>query len=127
MSGISMSTALEIFTNPKDLEIVVSREKNGDKYAFLITRGPGHNFKMILSSNPFTENFEEVLKAIRETLEKIQQKMTEEFEDSKSLVSRYLRSSDEPLDQSKILSNSLINQIMDNLRENQITSTYTTK
>jgi len=42
-------TGLEIFGNPKDLAFCVKKPKGDNKYGLAITRGPGHNFKLLLS------------------------------------------------------------------------------
>ncbi len=127
MSGISRLTALEIFTNPSDLEIVIGQEKSNGKYAIAIMRGPGHRFKMMLDSEPFTENFEDALKAVKETLETIQQAMTKELEDPENLVTQFLNPDNQALDQSKALNPDLINRIMDELRQHKVASTYKMK
>ena len=124
MSGISRLTALEIFTNPNDLETIIGQEESSGKYAIAIMRGPGHNFKMILDSEPFTEKFDDALKAVREALEMIQQAITKELEDPKNLVTQFLNPDKQTLDQSKALNPDLINQIVDELRKYKIASTY---
>ena len=127
MSGISRLTALEIFTNPSDLEIVIGQEKKSGKYAIAIMRGPGHNFKMMLDTEPFTEKFEDALEAVRNTLETVQQAMTKELEDPENLVTQFLNPDNQALDQSKALNPDLINRIMEELRKHKIASTYKMK
>lgn len=61
MSGISMMTALEIVTNPKDLQILLTQDKVNGKYAIVIYRGPGHNFKLLISSIPYFEKIDSAL------------------------------------------------------------------
>jgi len=127
MSGISRLTALEIFTNPNDLEIVIGQEKSSGKYAIAIMRGPGHRGKLLIDSEPTIEKFEDALEAVKTILEGIQQFMTKEFEDPKSLVSQFLKSDDQIIDNSKTLNPDLINRIMDKLRKRKIASTYKMK
>jgi len=124
MSGISRLIALEIFTNPSDLEIIIGQEKSSGKYAIAIMRGPGHNFKMMLDSEPFAENFEDALKTAREILEIIQQAITKELKDPENLVIQILNLDKQAIDQSKVLNPDLINRIVDELRKHKIASTY---
>jgi len=127
MSGISRLTALEIFTNPSDLEIVIGQEKSSGKYAIVIMRGPGHNFKTMLDSEPFTEKFEDALEAMKTILETVQQSVTKELEDPKNLTSQFLNSDSQAIDQSRVLNPDLINRIMNELRRHKVASTYKMK
>ena len=127
MSGIRRLTALEIFTNPSDLEIIIGQEKSSGKYAIAIMRGPGHNFKMMLDSEPTIEKFEDALEAVKTILEGIQQFMTKEFEDPNSLVSQFLNPDNQAIDQSRALNPDLINRIMDELCRHKVASTYKMK
>ena len=75
--GISMITALEIFSNPSDLKFSIVKEKKSKKLGFVITRGPGHNDKILLSSGLFAEKPEEAIASIKEILEFIYEKGVE--------------------------------------------------
>ena len=90
-------------------------------------RGPGHRGKLLIDSEPTIEKFEDALEAVKTILEGIQQFMTKEFEDPKSLVSQFLKSDDQIIDHSKTLNPDLINRIMDKLRKRKIASTYKMK
>ena len=80
--GLSMITALEIFTNPGDLEITIGQEKEGAKFAFGIFRGPGHNYKPMLTSQPFTEIREDAIKAVEGVLQTVHEAITKQFKNS---------------------------------------------
>ena len=123
MSGISKSTALEIFTNPRDLEIRIE-QKSGGKYAVAISRGPSHNFKIMLSSQPFTEKLEGAVEVVKEILESIRSTITKELVDTKSVLSQHLNPDGKAISQSKVLNLDLINRIVSELRQHQIASTY---
>ena len=124
MPGISLFTALEIFTNPNDLEISIGQEKGGGKYALVISRGPGHNFKIMLSSQPFAERIEDVVEAIKGILETIRQSIIGEFENNRSFLSQCLNPDEQTIDQSKVLNSDLINRILDELRQHHLARTY---
>jgi hypothetical protein len=122
--GISKITALEIFTNPGDLEICIEQEKEGAKFSIGIFRGPGHNFKPMLTSQPFAEKLEDAVGAVKGTLESIHEILTKDLADRKSFSSLYLNPSGLEIDQSKILNQDLIARILDELRQHRVASTY---
>jgi hypothetical protein len=121
--GIDMITALEIFTNPGDLEITVGQEKEGTKFAIGIFRGPGHNYKPMLTSQPFAETQEDAIKAVEGTLHTVYEAIIKEFENRDSLASQYLNPDGRKIDQLNILSKELIVRILDELRQHGKAST----
>ena len=121
--GISMLTALEIFTNPGDLEITVGQDKDGDKFAIGIFRGPSHNYKPMLISQPFAETQGDAIKAVEETLQTIYKVITKEFKNSRSLASEYLNPDKQDINQSKVLNQDLISRILEELRAHRKAST----
>lgn len=122
--GLTMLTALEIFTNPGDLEITIGQEKGGGKFSIGFFRGPGHNFKPMLTSGPFAEKLEDAIKAIENTLQTVHEVATKELEDKNSFASQFLNPDGQSVDQSKILNKDLIARIVDELRKNRVASTY---
>ena len=120
---ISMMSALEIFTNPGDLEITIGQEKKGAKFAMGIFRGPGHDFKPILTSQPFAETQEDAIKAVERVLQTVHEAVTETLRNPDSLASRYLIPDEQKIDQSKVLNQDLIGRILDELRQHQKAST----
>lgn len=122
--GLSMITALEIFTNPGDLEITIGQEKEGAKFAIGIFRGPGHNYKPMLTSQPFTEIREDAIKAVEGVLQTVHEAITKQFKNSGSLASRFLNPDGQEIDQSKILNQDLIGRILEELRMHGKASTY---
>jgi len=122
--GISRISALEIFTNSSDLEITIGQEKGGGKFLIGIFRGPGHNFKPILTSGPFAEKFEDAVEAIGNTLTSIHDVVVKEFSNPSSIPSQYLNPGGHEIDQSKILNPDLISRILNELRQHKVASTY---
>jgi len=121
--GLTMMTALEIFTNPDDLEITIVQEKNGGKFAISIFRGIKHRYKPMLTSQPFAKTQKEAIKAIGEILQAVHNVSTREFENSESLVFQFLNPDSKEIDQSKILNQNLIERILEELRKNAKVST----
>jgi len=122
--AISMLTALEIFTNPADLEIDIWIEKSIGKFCIGIFRGPGHSFKSILTSQPFTEKEEDAVETVKVLLEEILTACTKEFKNPVSITCQYLNPDMEEIDQSKVLTHDLIEQILNELRRNRLARTY---
>lgn len=127
MAGISLLTALEIVTNPMDLKIVVNKDEGTGKYEIEIMRGPGHNFKLLISSDPFANNPEDASKEVKRILEALLQHVIKQLENPTSLVSCSLKPNGQAIDEKKILNSDLINRIVDELRHHRIASTYMMK
>lgn len=47
---MTLMTALEIFTQTNDLQIIVAEDEKTEKFMFLISRGPKHRFKPLIST-----------------------------------------------------------------------------
>lgn len=69
--GMSVLTVLEIYSNPLDLSIAIAKGNNSSLYALAISRGPLHNFKLMLSTAPFAETVEEAIALIKAILETV--------------------------------------------------------
>ncbi|MES3004485.1 MAG: hypothetical protein V4690_00050 [Patescibacteria group bacterium] len=121
-----MLTALEIYTNPHDLHIVIGQEKAGEKFAIGILRGPGHNFKPLITSQPYAETAEQAIEAVEETLRSLQEVMARDFASRTSFASQQLNPDGEEVDQSKVLTIELVDKIVEDLRQNKVSCTYKT-
>ncbi len=119
-----MITAMEIFTNPGDLEITIGQRRRGAKFAISISRGPGNNFKPLITSKPFAETQEDAIKVIEGTLESIREIMLKDFEEHKGLPPQYLNPDGLEIDRSKVLNPELIARILEELRQHQVAKTY---
>jgi hypothetical protein len=64
---VKISTAFEIFGNPLDLSFSVKQLDSGESYGVVITRGPGHRFKPLLSGK--TQGRENALAGVRDVLD----------------------------------------------------------
>ena len=122
---ITRMSALEIFTNPEDLEFTVGQEGEGENAtcAFGIFRGPRHKFKSILTSQPFKGTTEDAIGVVKKILESICKKIREDFADDKSILSQYLNPEGGEIDEAKVLNPDLITRILDELRQNKTAST----
>src|ERR1035437_3401401 len=66
-------TGLEIFGNPNDLAFCVKKIKGSEKYGLAVTRGPGHNFTMLLTGEdiPSKEVALDIVKQVLEASRKV--------------------------------------------------------
>lgn len=122
--GMSLITAMEIFTNPYDLEVTVGRTDKDSKFSIFMSRGPGHRFKILITSEPFAKKLEDAIKGIEEILGMVVQVMEKEFENRESIPSQYLNPDNQRIDRSKILTPELIEQITESLHKNKFARTY---
>jgi hypothetical protein len=105
MNDIPRATKLEIFTNPHDLTFTVNQDKESEKFAVGIFRGPDHQREALVTTEPFTRTREKALNVIREILENI----CNVYESGKG---------------PDVLGQELIKQIIKELRENNTASTW---
>ena len=128
MAGITMSTALEVFTNPYDLFISIGQEKDGGKYVFVIMRGPGHDFKPLISTTPFFGSAEDAVKALELNLNLMSMAARTAFANKKGDMEILLLLADHGLsggiDESNVLNPDLIKRIGVELRERRVAKTY---
>lgn len=122
--GISMYTALVIFTNPFDLHITVGQPAEGAKFAFGIFRGPGHCFMRMLTSTPFAETLEDAIRAVKEILEAVCKAATTSLTDPECLMAWLLNPEGAEIDPSKVLNPELIERIIQDLRRHQVANTF---
>lgn len=121
MAGITRLTALEIFTQPDDLEFRVGQD--GDKWAFAITRGPGHSFKLLLTADPVFDSSDAAISAIGDVLETICTNMTSELSAPSSLPAQVVNPDNQPLDDANALSGEYRERIIRDLTANGVAST----
>jgi hypothetical protein len=121
---ISMRTALEVFNNAYDLDIMIGEQRNGNKFSIGILRGPNQSGRPVLTSEPFTEDFEEALRRMQTILTTIHETGMREFGDPKSMASQFLNLEGIAIDEAKILSLDLIARIVEELRLHRSASTY---
>jgi hypothetical protein len=60
-------TVLEIYSNPADLEFQIAETEG--KHAIMVTRGPGHRFKLLLTTEAVFESRTVAVSAIRSVLD----------------------------------------------------------
>ena len=124
--ALSMITALEIFTNPKDLDFQVGKStKVSGKFIFAISRGPGHGFKLLIDTEPVFSSVEEAVKALKHLLEGICQAATAEIKRPGSVASFVANPENRPIEEAtNALTQEEIETICRQLLESGHTQTY---
>ena len=122
MSGISASTALEINNHPDDLQVSIFNEKESDKYGIIVSRGPGHDYKLLISTSPFADTIDQAVEEVKNLLNGIHLWATKELRNTESLITQMINP-DGQVDVSQALNLDLINRILDELRQHQVAST----
>lgn len=123
MTGMTRGTAIEIFTNPGDLEIVIEQIDGKGPFAIGICRGPGHRYRLLLTSKPFWETKEDAVLFVGETLQSAASISRAELEDPESSIFRIFNPDGGKIDESLILNQDLIDRILEELRRNNRAST----
>ncbi len=119
---MTILTALEIFTNPDDLEFSIGLE--GNKWAVIISRGPGHYFKLLLSSEHVFGSREAAIDKIKGELVFICEKGKEILGDSSNPAANVINPDNLPVGNMEVLTQERLEQIINELRANGMASTY---
>lgn len=120
--GLTLSTAIEIFSQPDDLTFLLVQKD--DKWGLAITRGPGHDFKPLLDGAPVFDDKEAVLEAMGELLEAICSTSDIELNDPSSPVALVLNPEGQPVDDAKVLTAERREWIIRELEANRVAKTY---
>ena len=124
MSGITMSTMLEINGNPEDLYIEIGKTTINGTYAFTISRGPGHSFKPLISTTPVFKTSDDAVKEISDLLHMVHTKAITQLAKKNDLLTSIVNPNDAPVDISKTLNSERIKKILDDLRLHHFSATY---
>ena len=77
--GVSRLSAYEISGNPDDIVCTSFKNKDSGMYGGIISRGPGHNYKLIITTNPVYETQDEAESDMRDLVENINKAVEKEF------------------------------------------------
>lgn len=129
---MNVITAIEIFTNPYDLEFRIGPSPGKKhEYFLVVSRGPEHNFKLMLdgSGPPKKEMVELVERILRITLEKGAEIFSEmPRTEADQLVAAIVNPVRVPLNDPRvmnILTEKMVELIIKELMEKEVCSTYT--
>jgi hypothetical protein len=122
MAGVTRATALEIFTQPNDLEFSIGQK--GGRWGIIITRGPGHRFKWLLSTKPVFESPKAATNVVHDVLESICQWATKELCDPATLAAQIINPEDQSLETAGVLTLEDREWIIRELEQHRVASTY---
>lgn len=124
MLEISAVTALEINNHPDDLQVSIYNveEKGISKYGIIVCRGPGHNYKLLVTSIPFASTIAQAVDEVKNLLTGIHLWATETLSDSDSPIAQIVNPSGQ-VDVSQTLNPDLISRIIDELCKHQVADT----
>ena len=115
---LTLLTALEIFSHPNDLCINVFLDDKSRKWGVIIYRGPGHNYKLMLSSSPFLNTKSDAVNSVKKILLATCKASKDAIKDKDSFVSKLLKSTDPQLDKK------IINKITQHLKNHDSVETH---
>ena len=119
-----MIDALEIFTHPKDLHILVGKMKDRSGWGMSLCRGPGHDFKPLVSSRKGLPSREKLIKLVRQVLESVVNVGEKELSDDKSLVGRLCNPENVPVEEADVLRQEDVERICESLCSSDEVKTY---
>ena len=122
--GLSISTVLEVFTNPDDLFFDIGKSESENGYCFRVARGPGHSFKILFSTLPKFKSREEAILALGSVLISIIENAKEALNDPKSLPGSMLNPGREPINEDNVLNSKQTARILELLRKGDAVKTY---
>lgn len=111
MGGISMITALEIFSNPQDLAFSVSTDGLG------IFRGPGHRGKPLITGRVNFKSTKEAAEEVGKILKAIIPIGRKELGNPQSLAGAIFNPEGRSLDNAEVLTEEMVDKIVAKLAE----------
>lgn len=118
MGGLTLITALEIYTNPFDLDIIITED------ALMMSRGPGHNFKILLSGEWKFSDKIIIAEDIKNILKTIIDKNNTEISKPGSFVASICNPNNEPLNKAIVLTDNMLSEIILSLSKRGMVQTY---
>lgn len=127
ISDDSDRTAVEIFTQADDLQIAVISPKDDedDKFGILISRGPDHRHKPLVSIKPTFGNRQRAYRATVDLLEQLCKKSRKILKDESSLLAQIINPERIPIDEMQnILTSRRLADIKRQLKHHNTVNTY---
>jgi hypothetical protein len=120
--GITLLTAMEIYTNPADL--MVSINEHQGKHGFLLGRGPGHYGKIMVECTPYFGTRQETIEYVKDLLTTLCSKVSEDLTKPDSLAAQLINPENKPIEELAGLSPSFIEKIVADLAAGKIAKTF---
>lgn len=120
--GLSMGSLIEIFTQSDDLEISIIA--NGSKHAIFVRRGPGHKFKLMVSSPAVFETREVAIKEVEGLLKAACEVAKAELVDPTSPIAQIVNPQNLAASELRGLTEERISQVLQELGRGRVARTY---
>jgi predicted RNase H-like HicB family nuclease len=119
-------SALVIFTNAYDIHIGIGKsDEDGALFSFGIYHGEAKRFRPIITSTPFAKTLEEVIEKIKEILVIAKDAASNILTDQENPVAQIINPGCQEIDQSLVLTDELIERILEELKNNKNVDTST--
>ncbi|MBU0929461.1 MAG: hypothetical protein KJ623_00105 [Nanoarchaeota archaeon] len=89
---VSLLTCLEIVGNPEDIIVESCGPDENGKYLGIISRGPDHNYKPLVSTEPFFGTPEEAKTYMQEIIDLAKQQVEKRLKEPNSPLKQYFAS-----------------------------------
>lgn len=120
---MTAQTGLEIFTQANDLQIIIGESEG--KHAVVLSRGPGHRFKLLLSSEPVFDTRDDAVESIIEVLKFTCEKAKETLTDPTNILASIVNPANLSVEQMQnVLTDEHLRRIEEELRANGVANTY---
>lgn len=103
--GITLGTALEMYTNPFDLSFAVSKD------FIAVSRGPGHSFKLLFDGAWKLESQEKAAEELKVILTGIVSVSENELRNPKSVLAAMLNPEGKSLTEAEVLTPGMVEEI----------------
>lgn len=121
---IDEGLALEIITNPTDLQFLLVQREDDGNYCFIIIRGPKDGFRMLFRAPDFVKTKEEIIQRVETLLESFRSVTHEILGDEDGVFTECINPETMECRELKLMDQVAINRILDALRQNGIAPTF---
>lgn len=126
MESLPFGIAIQICTNPHNLQIMLTKGKESDKFGFIIIYGPRNDYRLIFLSKFFAKSKEECLEGLKELLEEASIIAVKARGGRDGLISECYDGSPENFRAVELMDNNTISWILFELEQGRIAATFKT-
>jgi hypothetical protein len=119
--GVTLGTMMEIFTNPSDIVVLIHQSE--DRFGVIFSRGKGHKYKQLLSSQPDFNSVEAAVDSVKGVFAMILEECEREIMDPLGFYGSLLNPNVLPTADLPVLSQAMVDSILVDLRQTQYVDT----
>lgn len=124
MGSLSVGVALDISTNPRNLQITVTKRKTSDDYGFMIIYGPKRDYAMIFMTEFFAKSKSECLEGLKELLERAKEVTIQTLGGDGGVITTCDDSQPEKVEIVELMDQNTINWILFELEHRGLAATF---